>query len=81
MDTKNPYQNRVTKTKKLGKDALLQISINDINKRIFVDFSSIDGRLKIQKSFQDNFEGKKQAKQFESSFKNLKDIKRYFGIE
>jgi hypothetical protein len=81
METKNPYQNRITKTKKLGKDALLQISINDISKRIFVDFSSVDGRLKVQKSFQNNFEGKKQAREFEGSFKNLKDIKKYFGME
>jgi hypothetical protein len=76
----NPFQNRITKTKKLGKDAIMQVSINEVNKRIFVDFSSNDGRLKVQKSFQDSFEGKKQAKEFEKAFKSLNDLKRYFGL-
>jgi len=77
----NVFQNRVVKTKKLGKDALMQVSINEIAKRIFVDFSSVDGRIKIQKSFQDTFEGKKLAKEFEKRFKNLNEIKGYLGIK
>ena len=77
----NVFQNRVVKTKKLGKDALMQVSINEIAKRIFVDFSSIDGRIKVQKSFQDTFEGKKEAKEFEKRFKNLNEIKVYLGIK
>lgn len=76
----NPFQNKVTKVKKLGKDAVLQTSVNDITKRIFVDFSSTDGRLKIQKSFQNTFEGKKQAKEFEKAFKSLNDLKKYFRM-
>lgn len=77
----NIFQNRVVKTKKLGKDAQVQISVNEVAKRIFVDFSSTDGRLKIQKSFQDNFLGKKEAKEFEKRFKNLSDIKKYLGFK
>jgi hypothetical protein len=77
----NVFQNRVVKTKKLGKDAQLQVSINEVAKRIFVDFSSTDGRLKIQKSFQDNFLGKKEAKEFEKKFKNLDEIKKYLRIK
>jgi hypothetical protein len=76
----NPFQNRIVKTKKLGKDALLQVSVNDISKRIFVDFSSSDGKIKIQKTFQDNFEGKREAKEFEKRFKSLKDLRKYFGL-
>lgn len=77
----NPFQNRVTKTKKLGKDAILQVSVNDISKRIFVDFTSSDGKIKLQKSFQDTYEGKIEAKKFENKFKSLKDLKKYFGME
>ena len=76
----NPFKNRVIKNKKLGKDALLQVSVNEISKRIFVDFSSLDGKIKVQKSFQDNFEGKKQAKEYEKTFKSLIDLKKYFGM-
>lgn len=80
MQQNNPYQNKVIKSKKLGKDALLQVSINEMAKRIYVDFSSIDGRFKVQKTFLDNFEGKKNAKEFQKKFKNLDDLKKYLGI-
>ena len=81
MQQNNPFQNKVVKSKKLGKSMLLQVSFNEISKRIFVDFSSVDGKMKIQRSFQDSFEGKKQAKEFEKLFKSLKDLKKYFGVE
>ena len=76
----NPFQDKVVKVKKLGKNALLQVSKNDHSNRIFVDFSSVDGRIKVQKSFQDNFEGRKEAKEFEKRFKSLEEIKKYLGI-
>lgn len=76
----NPFQNKVIKTKKLGKDFLLQVSENKYTKRIFVDFSSLDGKIKIQKSFQDSFEGKRDAKDFEKRFKTLNELRKYFGL-
>jgi len=76
----NPFQNKVIKSKKLGKDAILQVSVNEISKRIFVDFSSADGRLKVQKSFQDNYQGKQEAKIFEKRFKSLTEIKKYLRV-
>lgn len=76
----NPFQNKVTKTKKLTGDIVLQTSVNEISRRIFVDFSSPDGKMKVQRSFQDNFEGKKEAKEFEKRFKTLNDLKKYFGL-
>jgi hypothetical protein len=81
MEQTNPFQNKITKTKKLGKEAFLQVSINEISKRIFVDFSSVDGKIKVQKTFQNNFEGKKEAKEFEKKFKSINDLKKYFGIK
>jgi hypothetical protein len=75
----NPFVNKIVKTKKLG-SLLLQISENEYSERIFVDFSTIDGRLKVQKSFQNNFEGKKKAKEFQGRFKNLGDLKKYLGL-
>jgi hypothetical protein len=77
----NPFQNKITKVKKLGKDVLLQVSVNSMSNRIFVEFSTIEGKLKVQKSFQNSFEGKKEAKEFEKKFKSLKDLRKYFGLE
>ena len=75
----NPFANKVIKTKKLG-GLLLQISENEHSERIFVDFSTVDGKIKLQKSFQNNFEGKKEAKEFQEKFKSLIDLKKYFGL-
>lgn len=80
MQINNPYENKVVKTKKLGKSVVLQVSENEYSNRILVDFSTIDGKLKIQKTFQNNFEGKKEAIEFQKQFKTLSDLKKYFGL-
>ena len=81
MQQNNPFQNKVVKSKKLGKTMLIEVSFNEISKRIFVDFSSIDGKLRLQRSFQDTFEGKQEAKNFEKSLKSLNDLKKHFGLK
>ena len=80
MQPNNPYENKVVKTKKLGKGVILQVSENEHSSRILVDFSTIDGRLKVQKTFQNNFEGKREAGKFQKQFKSLGDLKKYFGL-
>ncbi len=80
MQISNPYENKVVKTKKLGKSVILQVSENEHLNRILVDFSTIDGKLKVQKTFQNNFEGKKEAVKFQKQFKTLGDLKKYFGV-
>lgn len=80
MQQSNPFQNKVIKTKKLGKEVILQVSENVHSNRILVDFYTTDGRLKVQKTFQNNFEGKKEAKEFQKRFRSLNDLKKYFGL-
>jgi hypothetical protein len=80
MQPNNPYENKVVKTKKLGKSVILQVSENEHSNRILVDFSTTDGKLKVQKTFQNNFEGKKEAREFQKRFKTLSDLKKYFGL-
>lgn len=80
MQPINPYENKVIKTKKLGKNVILQISENEYSNRILVDFYTIDGKLKVQKTFQNNFEGKKEANKFQKKFKSLNDLRKYFGL-
>lgn len=76
----NPFENKIVKTKKLGKTVIMQVSENEYAGRILVDFSTIDGKLKVQKTFQNNFEGKKEAREFQKRFKSLGDLKKYFGL-
>jgi hypothetical protein len=75
----NPFETKIIKTKKL-KGITLQVSQNDHSKRILVDFFATNAKLKVQKSFQDSFEGRKEAKEFEKQFKTLSDLKKYFGL-
>lgn len=75
------FDNKVLKKKKLDNEASLKVTQNEMSGRIFVDFYSEDGRLKVQKSFQDTFEGRKDAEKFQKKIKSIKDLKKYFGIE
>ena len=79
MQQNNPFANKIVKTKNLGK-IVLQVSENEYSSRILVDFYTIDGKLKVQKTFQNNLEGQKEAKEFQKCFKNLSDLKKYFGL-
>ena len=80
MEQTNPFANKVVKTKKLGKNVVLQVSENEFSNRIMVDFFTTDGKLKVQKTFQNNFEGKKEAVEFQKKFKNLADLKKYLRL-
>jgi hypothetical protein len=80
MEQTNPFANRVVKTKKLGKNVVLQVSENEFSNRIMVDFFTTDGKIKVQKTFQNNFEGKKEAREFQKKFKNLADLKKYLRL-
>lgn len=74
------FENKILKKKKLGKDTGLKISQNEMSGRIFVEFSSPVNKLIVQKSFQDTYEGNKEAQAFAKTIKSLKDLRKYFGI-
>jgi hypothetical protein len=76
----NPFISKIVKTKKIGGNIVLEVSENEYLGKIFVDFSTTDGKLKVQKTFRNNFEGKKQAQDFQKKFKSLEDLKKYFGL-
>lgn len=73
--------NKILKKKKLDKETTLLISQNEINGRIFVEFCSETNRLKVQKSFQNTFEGKRDSETFSKTIKNIKDLRKYFGVK
>jgi hypothetical protein len=72
---------KIVKNRKLDKELTLKVMRHKAAERIFVEFTSKDGRLVVQKSFQDNFRGRSEAKIFEDKFKSIGDLKRHFGFK
>jgi len=71
---------RIIKEKQLD-DVVLKISQNLMSGRIFVEFNSSNPKLTLQKSFQDNLDGKMKSEVFSKSIKNVSQLKQYFGIK
>lgn len=71
-------EHKVLKNKKLEKDLILKITKSEAAERIFVEFASKDGKMRLQRSFQDNYLGRRDAAVFESMFKNLDELKAHF---
>jgi hypothetical protein len=69
---------KVLKKKKLDKELNLKVSRNESNERIYVEFSSKDGKLFLERNFQDTYYGRLEAGAFEESFKDMEDFKSYF---
>lgn len=69
---------KVVKKKKLDKELNLKVLFNLAAERILVEFSSKDGKITLQKNFQDTFAGREQAKTFENSLKTIDDLKNHF---
>lgn len=72
---------KILKNKKLDKELTLKIFQNLMSGRIFVEFASDSGKMVLQKSFQNTYEGNKEAQEFSKRFKSIKDLKKYFGIK
>jgi len=71
---------RIIKEKQLD-DVVLKITQNLMSGRIFVEFNSSNPKLTLQKSFQDNLDGKTKSEVFSKSIKNVSQLKQYFGIK
>ena len=78
---KSPYHayefaNKIIVKKQLDK-VKLTIAENKISGKIFVEFSTRRGKLKLQR----NFEKMEQAEIFAKKFKSADDLKKYFGLK
>jgi len=71
---------KVIRKKKLDKELSLKVSKNEAAEKILVEFSSKDGRMILQRSFQDNFYGNQEAEVFEKSMKSINDLKKHFNL-
>jgi len=70
---------KVLRKKKLDKELNLRVFKNEASERLFVEFSSKDGKMVVQKSFQDTYSGRIEAKVFEDAFKSIEDLKNYLN--
>ena len=66
---------KIIRKKKLDKELTLKILVNYAAERMLVEFSSKDGKMILQKSFQDNFHGRAEAKVFEGTIKTIDELK------
>lgn len=71
---------KVLRQKKLDDKTSLKITQSGLNGRIFVEFATNDGKLVLQKSFQNTAEGLEESKQFSKTIKSIKDLRKYFGL-
>lgn len=62
-------------------DLKLTVTRNHHAERVNVQFKSADGKLTLQKTFQDNYVGRQEAEKFEKSLKSLSDLKKYLRIK
>lgn len=77
---KSPYEpydfeNKLIKKAKLDKVTMV-VSENQISGKIFVEFFTRSGKLRLQR----NFDKLEEAKPFMKSIKSSDDLKRYFGL-
>lgn len=72
---------KILKEKKLDKLTILKVSQNLMNGRIFVEYTSENPRIVLQKNFQDTYDGKLLVEAFSKKYKNTKELREYFGIK
>jgi hypothetical protein len=71
----------VIKMKNLDKGTILKVSRNIMNGRLFVEFSSNNPRIVLQKNFQNSIVGKRECDDFAKSIKNTNQLRAYFGLK
>jgi len=71
-------ETKVMREKKVDKKLTLRILKNESAERIYVEFVSKDGKMTLQRSFQDTYYGREDAKVFEKSIKSHDDLIAYF---
>lgn len=72
---------KVKKQKKLNQELNMKIYDDPYNSRIFVEFSSDDRKLVLQRSFQNTYFGQQESEEFSKSLKNLQELKERLGYK
>lgn len=67
---------------KMGKNLTLTVSKSDATNRIYVKFSSSDGKFIVEKNFQaDSVVGITESEKYQTKFKSIRDFKNYLGLK
>ena len=77
MSTNSDF--KTIKEKKLDRETILKVTKNNMNGRIFVEFSSKNPNILIQKNFQDTIEGRRQAEEFTKKIKDKNELVTYIA--
>ena len=72
---------KLLKEKELDTNTYLRVTKNIMSERIFVEFICFEPKLTLQKSFQNDYIGKKQSEEFSKKIRNSKQMADYFGIK
>ena len=48
--------------------------------KIIIDFVCVKPKISTQRIFPNDYDGKQEAKEFENSVKNIKDLKKLMGL-
>ena len=72
---------KLIKEKKIDKETTLTVTKNIMSGRIFVEFTSDNPRIILQKNFQDSLYGKNESEKFAKSIKSTDQLREYFGIK
>lgn len=73
-------ENKILKNLELSRGLTLKVTQNEMAGRILIEFKSEDGKLTLQKSFQNTVEGRMESERFEKKIRTLRDLKVYFGL-
>lgn len=74
-------ESKIVKTKKLDDNTTMNVRKSVTHERLYIEFVSEQPKLKISRSFQDNFLGRQDAEKFQKSIKSTNDLKAYFKIK
>jgi hypothetical protein len=72
---------KLIKEKKVSKDVILKITQNLMSGRIFVEFSSQNPRIVLQRNFQDDIYGHMLSEKFAKSITSTNQLREYFGLK
>jgi len=72
---------KLIKEKKLDEETTVKVTKNVMSGRIFVQFTSNNPRMVVQKNFQDDLFGKIESEKFLKSIKNTNQLRQYLGLK
>lgn len=75
------FETSLIKELQIEEQLVLTVSRNVHSERVYVQFKSADGKITLQKTFQDNFFGRKDAEKFEKSINSLAELKTYLRMK